>query len=74
MTSLPCVAVHALCTSNKNLCISPNPSFSCSQVPVIKNYELKIVHNCLDLAETSLMYNKYINEFTLILQKSGVGL
>ena len=41
---------------------------------VIYNYELKIVHNCLDMAVASLMYHcKYINKFILVLRKSAVG-
>jgi len=41
----------------------------------VQNYELQIVHNCLDMAVTSLMYHcQYINKFVLLLQKSAVEL
>ena len=49
-----------------------NPRFLCNQV--IQNYELKIVHNCLDMTVTSLMYDcKYINKFVLLPRRSAVG-
>jgi len=48
-----------------------NPRFFRSQV--ISNYEFKIVHNCLDMAATSLMYHcKYIKNFVLLLRKFAV--
>jgi len=35
---------------------------------VIYNYELKIVHNCLNMAVTSMMHHcKYMNKFVLVL-------
>jgi len=41
---------------------------------VILNYELKIVHNCLEQAVISLMYHcKFINKFVLFHQKFAVG-
>jgi len=50
-----------------------NPRFLPSQV--IKNYDIKIVHNQLDMAVTSLMYHfKCFNKLFLFLQKSTVGL
>ena len=48
-----------------------NPRFLRSQV--IKNYQLKIVHNCLDMTVTSLMCHcKYINKFAVLLRKSAI--
>jgi len=49
-----------------------NPRFLCRQA--ILNYELKIVHNCLEQAVTSLMCQcKYINQFVLLQQKFAVA-
>jgi len=48
------------------------PRFLRSQEILI--YELKIVHNSLEPAVTSLMYHcKYINKFVLLQQKFNVG-
>ena len=45
-----------------------NPRFLRSQA--IYNYKLKIVHCCLNMECTSLMYYcKYINKFVLVLPK-----
>ena len=66
--SLTCLS-DCLC---RNLCVSPKSQISRSQV--IYNYELEIVHNCLDMAVTSLLYHcKYITKFILLLRKSAVG-
>jgi len=49
-----------------------NPRFLSSQV--ILNYEPKIVHNCQNIAVTSLIYHcKYINKFILLQQTFAVG-
>jgi len=54
-------------------CVSPTTQIF-TQLSNLK-YELKIVHNRLDIAVTNLMYHcKYINKFVLLLRKSAVVL
>jgi len=58
-------------TSHKNLCNSTK--FPILSQPSNLNYELEIVHNCLDTANTNLMYHcKYISKFVLLLRKAAV--
>jgi len=48
-----------------------NPRLLRSQA--IQNYELQIVHNCLDMAVTSMVYHcKHINKFVLLLGRKCV--
>jgi len=50
-----------------------NPRFLRSQV--IKNYEFKIVHNCLDMVVTGLMYHcKCINKLFCFCKSPGSSL
>ena len=59
--------------SQKSLRQSKIPAcFAAKKSKIVK--KLKIVHNCLDMTVTSLMYHfKYINKFIVLLQKSAVG-
>jgi len=71
---------HYLCLPNRRTVHGPvveitasvkNPTFHRSQV--ILNYDLKIVHNCLNIAVASLMHHcKYINKFVLLQQQFAV--
>jgi len=57
---------------HKNICVSPKSQIFSQSSNL--NYELKIVHNCLDMAITNLMYHcKNINKFVLLLRKSAVA-
>jgi len=57
---------------SQKIYVSPKSQISRSQVT--QNYELEIVHSCLDMAVATLLYHcKYITKLILLLRKSPVG-